>query len=553
MSDEILAVVSLSETILEAKIDQNGPPQDVSPTATPVFNSVALTSLTEGQLVYVGPGKVLIPLALGPNLSITEGSLVVDGSGEGGGGNGTGIQEGDPRLTDSREWSAATMSTETAAAGVSTTRLATTAAVLRAAAAGWWDAISGAFGKSLTGATTAAQGRTLLELGSAAQAATTDFATPAALASGLAAKADLVGGVVPTSQIPAAPVQSVNGQVGVIVLGPGDVGAATAAQGALAATSIQPVDPRLTDAREWSAATMSTETAAAGVSTTRLATTAAVLRAAAAGWWDAISGAFGKSLTGATTAAQGRTLLELGSAAQAATTDFISATADPYASLAALFAGGTRQVVLFNGATGFSNGTGASTDTSSGTATGQKPNYGIYITGSTTTGFAGLSVIPVPVAFNIARGRFAIGNIARFRFSCLVWVPVLSDASNSFVCHFGLYADSGTYSQRRAVGAILIDNAIYAVATAAGVSVLSAAFATVTADTVIHLDIEYTGSVVSVRVNRGSPLTVNSGFPANTSANSMNAGAFISKTAGTTSREMHVALGAYMLAQLNFP
>jgi hypothetical protein len=406
MSDEILAVVSLSETILEANFDQNGPPQDVSPTSTPVFNSVALTSLTVGQLVYVGPGKVLIPLALGPNLSITQGSLMVEGGGEGGGGNGTGIQEGDPRLTDSREWSAATMSTETAAAGVSTTRLATTAAVLRAAAAGWWDATSGAFGKLLAGATTAAQGRTLLELGSAAQAATTDF---------------------------------------------------------------------------------------------------------------------------------------------------ISATADPYASLAALFAGGTRQVVLFNGATGFSNGTGASTDTSSGTATGQKPNYGFYITGPTTTGFAGLSVIPVPVAFNIARGRFALGNIARFRFNCLVWVPVLSNASNSFVCHFGLYADSGTYSQRRAVGAILIDNAIYAVATAAGVSVLSAAFATVTADTAIHLDIEYTGSVVSVRVNRGSPLTVNSGFPASTSANSMNAGAFISKTAGTTSREMHVALGAYMLAQLNLP
>ena len=48
----------------------------------------------------------------------------------------------------------------------------------------------------------AATARTSLQLGSAAQAESSAFATPAALSSGLAAKADLVGGVVPTSQIP---------------------------------------------------------------------------------------------------------------------------------------------------------------------------------------------------------------------------------------------------------------------------------------------------------------------------------------------------------------
>jgi hypothetical protein len=140
----------------------------------------------------------------------------------------------------------------------------------------------------------AATGRASLELGSAAQAATTDFATPAALASGLAGKADLVGGVVPSSQIPsiaisdylgsvssqsamlaltgqrgdwcirtdggsagawilagepssllanwvqipmpAVPVQSVNGQVGVVTLGPTDVGAAAASHTQAAST-----------------------------------------------------------------------------------------------------------------------------------------------------------------------------------------------------------------------------------------------------------------------------------------------------------------------------
>jgi hypothetical protein len=407
MSDEILAVVNLSETILEANFDQNGPPQDVSPTATPVFNSVALTSLTEGQLVYVGPGKVLIPLTLGPNLSITEGSLVVEGGGEGGGGNGTGIQEGDPRLTD---------------------------------------------------------------------------------------------------------------------------------------------------AREWSAPTMTTETAAAGVGTARLATTAAVLRAAAAGWWDATSGALGKLLAGASTAAQGRTLLELGSAAQAATSDFVSAS-DPYAGLATLLTGGAKQLVLFNGATGYTNGTGATADVSNGSSSGTKPNFGTFSTGSTATGFAGLSVIPLAVGFNNSRGRYALASFARFRFNCTVWIPVLSSAADSFACHFGLFADNGNYAQRRAVGAILLGNAIYAVATAGGVSVLSPTFATVTADTAVYLDVEFTGTELIVRVNNGAALSVNSGFPTD-SPLTMNAGVFISKTGGTvgtTPSILQVANGSYLLAQLALP
>jgi hypothetical protein len=40
--------------------------------------------------------------------------------------------------------------------------------------------------------------------------------------------------------MPAVPVQSVNGQTGTVILGPGDIGAATAAQGQLATTAIQP-------------------------------------------------------------------------------------------------------------------------------------------------------------------------------------------------------------------------------------------------------------------------------------------------------------------------
>ncbi len=83
----------------------------------------------------------------------------------------------------------------------------------------------------------AATARTTLGLGSAAQSSTADFATaaqgalaatavqPAALTSGLASKADLVDGVLPTSQLPTgiAPVSSINGQTGAVTLGTGDL------------------------------------------------------------------------------------------------------------------------------------------------------------------------------------------------------------------------------------------------------------------------------------------------------------------------------------------
>jgi hypothetical protein len=70
-----------------------------------------------------------------------------------------------------------------------------------------------AYGRSVLVLANAAAGRTWLELGTAATAATGDFATPAALSTGLATKADLVGGVVPTSQIPAIALVQYLGQV----------------------------------------------------------------------------------------------------------------------------------------------------------------------------------------------------------------------------------------------------------------------------------------------------------------------------------------------------
>jgi hypothetical protein len=197
----------------------------------------------------------------------------------------------DGRLGNAREWSAATATQAQAESGTSTSRLAFTPLRVFQAIAAWWQANSSAVGRALATAATQEDGRTALGLGSAATAASTDFVAPATLATSLAAKADLVAGVVPTSQIPAiaisdylgavdsqsamlaltgqrgdwclrtdtgavgqwilsgdtasslgnwvqitvpaAPVQSVNGQTGVIVLGASDVGALPS--GALAA------------------------------------------------------------------------------------------------------------------------------------------------------------------------------------------------------------------------------------------------------------------------------------------------------------------------------
>ncbi|MBU6250963.1 MAG: hypothetical protein KGO47_07355 [Cyanobacteria bacterium REEB417] len=413
--------------------DQVGLPQGLAPASSPTFAGLTLSGQASAltRLLVVGNSGQVVSLAIGTNLAIIEGALVAAG-GSGGGGGGfpslsmplgfsvsgsgtaalavtfapgyslptnaaqaswtagaalaaTSVQEGDVRLADSREWSAATMTQAEAEEGLSTVRRATNALRLRQAAAAWWAAASGAVGKLLAAATTQAEARSQLGLGTAAVAAATDFATPAALASGLAAKADLVGGVVPTSQIPAiaiseylgaaasqgamlalvgqrgdwcirtdsgagagawmlagepssllanwvqipmpaVPVQSINGQVGAVVLGPADVGAATAAQGAKADTAIQPGNAALSDAREWSAETITQAEAEAGTTTTRRAFTAQRVRQAAAAWWLTVSGAVGRSVAAATTQAEGRTALGLGTAATAASGDFLPRT-----------------------------------------------------------------------------------------------------------------------------------------------------------------------------------------------------------------------------------
>jgi hypothetical protein len=100
----------------------------------------------------------------------------------------------------------------------------------------------------------------------------------------------------------------------------------------LAATAIQPTDSRLTDARDWSAATVTQAAAQAGTETTRRAWTVERVWQAVAAWWQSISGATGRSLAGTSTAAAARTVLELGTAATTDATAYAAASHNQSAS-----------------------------------------------------------------------------------------------------------------------------------------------------------------------------------------------------------------------------
>lgn len=81
---------------------------------------------------------------------------------------GTAAQGNDSRLSNSREWTGATISQAEAEAGSATTRRAFTAQRVRQAIVAWFIGISGALGRTILSRTTAAQVRGDLGLGTAA-------------------------------------------------------------------------------------------------------------------------------------------------------------------------------------------------------------------------------------------------------------------------------------------------------------------------------------------------------------------------------------------------
>lgn len=80
------------------------------------------------------------------------------------------VLNNDSRLTNSREWTAETVSQAEAETGTAITRRAWTAQRVRQAIVAWWNGVSSAWGRGFVSSADAAAGRTALGLGSAATA-----------------------------------------------------------------------------------------------------------------------------------------------------------------------------------------------------------------------------------------------------------------------------------------------------------------------------------------------------------------------------------------------
>jgi len=176
-------------------------PQDLGTTASPSFVGLTLSGQASnaGSLALFGTGGLVGPLPLGSGLAIVGGALTATGSGGGGGDGGSSGTVTSVGLVAPTGFDV-TGSPVTGSGNLALSYAAGYSLPPNSSQANWntafaerlrWDGGSAGL--------VAATARTSLGLGTAAQAAVTDFATPSALA----LKADLVGGLVPTSQIPA--------------------------------------------------------------------------------------------------------------------------------------------------------------------------------------------------------------------------------------------------------------------------------------------------------------------------------------------------------------
>jgi hypothetical protein len=154
--------LTITDTTIDAAGGTGGYPAFAAPTGFTVTGS--------------GTASIALSFATGYSLPTTASQASWDAAA---GLAATAIQTGDSRLTDAREWSAATVTQAAAQAGTETTRRAWTVERVWQAAAAWWQSISGATGRSLAGASNPAAGRTVLELGTAATTDATAYATAA--------------------------------------------------------------------------------------------------------------------------------------------------------------------------------------------------------------------------------------------------------------------------------------------------------------------------------------------------------------------------------------
>lgn len=311
------------------------------------------------------------------------------------------VENNDPRMTNSREWTATVVSQAEAEAGTATTRRAWTAQRVRQAIAAWWNGITSTLGRTLVGRTTAAAMRGDLGLGnvdntsdadkpvstaqqtaldgkvdkiSGKQLSTEDFTSAlkdkltslegthwrgtfvslAALQAGVtdpvagdyadvdAAGADVEryiwdatdsvwvvqsGSVAPITASQVKQLYESNsdtnaftdaekGKLGGIQSG-AQVNTVTSVNSRTGAVTglVENTDSRLTNSREWTAATVSQEEAEAGTSSTRRAWTAQRVRQAINAWWQLVTSGFGRNFIAASNEQAARNVLQLGTAA----------------------------------------------------------------------------------------------------------------------------------------------------------------------------------------------------------------------------------------------
>lgn len=200
---------------------------------------------------------------------------------------GTATQGNDPRLSDSREWTAATIDQAEAEAGTATTRRAWTAQRVRQAITAWW--VGSAEKTKLDGiATGATKNDTDANLKDRANhTGTQAISTVSGLQGALDGK---------------EPVFTKNT-------------AFNKNFGTTTDTVTQGDDSRLSNSREWTAETISQAEAEAGTATTRRAFTAERVRQAVVAWFNGVSGALGRTILTRTTGDQVRSDIGLGTAA----------------------------------------------------------------------------------------------------------------------------------------------------------------------------------------------------------------------------------------------
>lgn len=197
----------------------------------------------------------------------------------------------DTRFTNSREWTATTVTQIEAESGTDVNRRAWTAQRVRQAITAWWAGVEGTLARLVSPAFTGTPTAPTAPVGDAStRLATTAFSSNAT---------NLTSGTVPIARIPtlnqdttgisasAAKLTTARSILGLPFDGTADLPLALG-NGVVVTNGVlglDPAEPRLTDAREWTASTITQAESEGGIATTRRAWTAQRVRQAITAWW----------------------------------------------------------------------------------------------------------------------------------------------------------------------------------------------------------------------------------------------------------------------------